>query len=164
MSGWDEISIREIRLSDFERLKGFLERNNTPETIRHFHPFPLTAETARWITTVPRRDRYYLALCRKQVIGLCMLRGWDEGFAVPSFGIVVGREFHSKGIGRIITEYAMKEAKKLCCKQVRLSVYASNISAYNTYISMGFKETNREVVEINGEKDEKIIMDKDLGY
>lgn len=164
MSIWDEVSVREIRLSDFERLKRFLERNNTPETIRHFHPFPLTAETARWITTVPRRDRYYLALCGKQVIGLCMLRGWDEGFSVPSFGIVVDCELRGKGIGRIIMEYAMEEAKKLSCKQVRLSVYASNISAYNTYTSMGFRETNREVVEINGEKDEKIIMAKDLGY
>jgi ribosomal protein S18 acetylase RimI-like enzyme len=162
MSVRDDILIRETHPLDYERLKGFLERNNTSETTRHFRPFPLTAETAKWITYTPKQDRYYLALFGDQVVGLCMLRGWDEGFPVPSFGVMVDRAFSGKGIGKLMTEYAVEEAKKLGCKQIRLSVYASNVAAYHLYSSLGFKEINREDVEVQGKMDENIIMVQDL--
>lgn len=74
-----DILIREIHPLDYEGLKGFLERNNTSETTRHFHPFPLTAETAKWITSSSKQDGYYLALFGNQVVGLCMLRGGTKG-------------------------------------------------------------------------------------
>lgn len=159
---YDDILFREVRPSDFEMLKAFLEWNDVPEITRYFHPFPLTAETAKWIATKPKSDRYYLAFLKGQVVGMSMLRGWDEGFSVPSFGILVDRKFHGKGIGRLMTERTIEGAKKLGCKQVRLSVYASNVSAYHLYTSLEFREISRKSVEIQGEKDEKIVMIKDL--
>lgn len=81
---------------------------------------------------------------------------------MPSFGVIVDHEFIGGGIGRLMTQYAIEETRKLGCKQMRLSVYASNVTAYHLYTSLGFKEINRENVEVQGEMDEKIIMVKDL--
>ena len=157
-----KILIREVQASDYNKLKEFFKRNNTCETIRHFHPFPLAAETAWQIACMPKKDRYDIALLEGKIVGMCMLRGWDEGFSVPSFGILVDRRFRGKGIGRLLTEHAIGEAKKLGCHQIRLSVYASNVRAYHLYTSLGFREVKREVVERMGEKDIKLIMIKEL--
>jgi len=92
-----------------------------------------------------------------------MLRGWDEGYSIPSFGILVDHRFHNCGVGTRMTQFAIAEALGLGCEQVRLSVYASNEVALRLYGSLGFEERARKSVLVMGQPDEKIIMVKDLG-
>ncbi|MFY9621700.1 MAG: GNAT family N-acetyltransferase [Pyrinomonadaceae bacterium] len=156
------LSFREIGPKDFEVLARFLEENNVSSIIRTFNPFPMNSETAKRIACLPRRDRYYGGFLNDRFIGLSMLRGWDEGYAVPSFGIMVDHRFHGMGTGGRMLDYTIDEAVRIGCHRVRLSVFASNRRAVRLYLSKGFVEESRESVLLSNEPDERIIMFKEI--
>ncbi len=131
--------IRELAVTDEAALAAFFEENNRPEVTSHFHPFPLDAETAHRLCAAPRRDRYFAAWDYDAVVGLGMLRGWDEGFAIPSFGIVVDHRHHGRGLGRALTTHALHLARELQAPRVRLTVYADNQRAVSLYEKSSFK-------------------------
>ena len=157
-------TIRPVESGDYEALVRFFENNNRPEVLRQFHPFALSTETARRIVLQEHRDRYYLMTAKSdEIVGLCMLRGWDEGYKIPSFGILVDFWHYSHGLGRTMTEFAIAEAKRLGCDRLRLSVNESNSLARSLYESLGFREISKEPLVAAGEPDVKVIMIKDLG-
>ena len=151
------IQIREIKADDIDLLAQFFDNNNQPAITKHFHPFPLTYDTACTIATTRHRDRYYVAIDNK-IIGFCMLRGWDEGYEIPSFGVLVDHHHQGQGLGRKLTEFAISEAEKLSCKSVRLSVYTSNTRALHLYRSLKFKEISRQEISVDKVTDTKIVM------
>lgn len=156
------ITIRQITDADRDDLVRLFEEHNRPETTRHFHPFPLTARTADLICGGAGKDRYYIARCGRAVIGFCMLRGWEEGFEIPSFGVLVDRRHRKQGYGRRMLEFALDQALQLNCSRVRLSVLASNAAAVRLYAAAGFRETARETMVAAGEPDAKITMLREL--
>jgi ribosomal-protein-alanine N-acetyltransferase len=156
------VSFREIVPEDFEALRDFMEGNNVPAVVRTFNPFPMTAETAHRIACAPRLDHYYAAFLDGRVVALSMLRGWDEGYSVPSFGIMVDHRLHGMGIGARVLDETVAEAARLGCRRVRLSVFAGNHRAVGLYLSRGFVEDGREPVALPGGADERIIMYKEL--
>jgi glycosyltransferase involved in cell wall biosynthesis/ribosomal protein S18 acetylase RimI-like enzyme len=158
----DEPVIREIESSHYEALSAFLVENNVPAVVRTFSPFPMNDETARRIALGSRRDRYYGAFVNDRIVGLSMLRGWDEGYTVPSFGVIVDHRFHHRGLGALLTESAIEEARRLGCERIRLSVFASNSAALHIYASKGFVEVQREPTVVADAPDERIVMSKEL--
>ena len=60
-----------------------------------FHPHPFTAEKARELCAYRGDDVYGVLVEGEVVHAYAMLRGWDEGYQVPSLGIVVGA--HARG-------------------------------------------------------------------
>lgn len=130
--------IREIAISDEAALAAFFEENNRPPVTDHFHPFPLQAESAHRICAEPRRDRYFAAWDYNSIVGLAMLRGWDEGYEIPSFGIIVDHRHHGQGHGRALTAYALELARALRSSRVRLTVHADNDRAVSLYERAGF--------------------------
>jgi ribosomal protein S18 acetylase RimI-like enzyme len=162
LHGNETVTIREVTTEDLDLLNRFFRENDAEAILRHFHPFPLTLETAVNIACAEHKDHYYGMFLADRMIGLSMLRGWEEGYAVPSFGILIDRQFHGMGIGRKMTEFTIGEARKLGCKRMRLSVYASNEAALRLYRSLGFEENHRAPVILEGEQDDRIIMIKDL--
>jgi len=139
-------------------LAGFFTDNDRPEITTFFHPFPLTTETAQRITQEARKDRYYVALEGPRVVGLAMLRAWDEGYDVPSFGLIVDYRFQGSGLGRRLTEFAIGQARLLDCRAVRLTVWAANAHAARLYESLGFIEVERRPMLRSGEHDMRLTM------
>jgi ribosomal protein S18 acetylase RimI-like enzyme len=145
-----------------EALSRFFVRNDVPEVTGGFDPFPLTEEQAVRIATEPRQDRYYAAVAGDEIVGMAMLRGWDEGYEVPSFGVVVDAARHGRGIGARLTDHAIEQARALGSPGVRLSVYGTNHVAQRMYVARGFVEQAREPVERASGPDERVVMVKDL--
>ena len=154
--------IRQVLDTDYSDLARFFEENDLPEITRYFNPFPLNSQTAHQIARNDHLDHYYVATLDAQMVGMFMLRGWEEGFQIPSFGILVDRRYHGMGLGKQITEFAITEASNSGCPGIRLSVYASNTNALSLYASFGFREVSRLPAVVLGQQDEKIIMIKDL--
>ena len=154
------VKIRQIQSADYEDLACFFERNNVPAITEYFHPFPLNSQTAREIACTTHLDRYYIADWNGQIAGFGMLRGWDEGYQIPSLGLFVAKKQQGIGLGKQIVEFCLREAKKLGCRSVRLSVYESNVSAVSLYRSLGFTEKSRVQTRKEGVSDVKIIMVK----
>jgi ribosomal protein S18 acetylase RimI-like enzyme len=81
---------------------------------------------------------------------------------VPSFGVVVDSELQGRGIGARLTDFTIAEASRLGSPSVRLSVYASNPVAMAMYERRGFREVERQPIERDGSRDERIVMIKAL--
>lgn len=91
-----------------------------------------------------------------------MLRGWDEGFEIPSFGIFVDYRHHGLGLGKQMTEFGIDKARKQGCHSIRLSVYESNKRAIRLFKSLGFEQISSQPILVAGEPEVKVIMVKDL--
>ena len=154
--------IKIIRPDDLSQLLTFFSENNVELITRSFAPFTLSHETARWIACELHSDKFYLGLIENEPVGFSMLRGWDEGFATPSFGMFIDHRRHGLGLGKELLDLTIEAAKNLDCQKVRLSVFASNASAFRLYLGRVFKEIERSSVVHNGIPDQKIIMIKDL--
>src|SRR5262245_34387391 len=101
-----ELTVARLRPADAAELGALFVRNDVAEITRGFHPFPLTAERARALVAEASLDRFYGARDGDgRLVGFSMLRGWNEGYEVPSLGVLVDREQHGRGIGRRLTRW-----------------------------------------------------------
>lgn len=156
------IIIRQVEATDYYLLARFFEENNRLQITLYFHPFPLTSRTAYEIACKRHQDRFYVAISDNKILGFCMLRGWEEGFQKPSFGVMIDYRYQGLGLGRRMTLFAIEEAKKLGCRKIILSVYSSNFRAVDLYESLGFYELSCTSCILGGKPDLKIIMGKRL--
>jgi [ribosomal protein S18]-alanine N-acetyltransferase len=104
-----------------------------------FHPHDFTSDSAHRICSYQGRDLYVLALAGSTVAGYGMLRGWDEGFEIPSLGLIVRRRCRGKGIGRRLMNHLHDEARAAKAGSVRLTVEPENRFAIDLYRSAGYE-------------------------
>lgn len=159
----EELRFAAVGPEHADALVALFERNSLPAVAEMFDPFPLTAAQARRIALEPGRDGYYMATRGEDLLGFSMLRGFDEGYEIPSFGIFVDHERHGQGIGRRLTAWTIEQARRRGCPAVRLTVYGDNAAALGLYTSLGFREQERQPVERQGRPVEKIVMRLGLG-
>jgi ribosomal protein S18 acetylase RimI-like enzyme len=108
------------------------------ETCRFLHPQPLTGEMAEDLSLGNRRDRFYLARYQGHVVGYSLLRGWDEGFDVPSFGGCTHPELRNAGVGHALLTHGIAAARAAGAARLRLTVHRDNWRAVHLYRKFGF--------------------------
>lgn len=118
--------------------KGYRQLFKAIRGDKFFHPFPFIKETIDKILYA-RDDLYFLVYEQKKVVGFFMLRGWDEGFDIPSFGMVVHPKYRGLGIGTKMLNSAIDACIKRGVKKIRLTIDKENIVARNIYKKAGFK-------------------------
>jgi [ribosomal protein S18]-alanine N-acetyltransferase len=104
-----------------------------------FLPHAFTEEAVERILLTARKDLYYVLADGTQVLGYGMLRGWDEGYAIPSLGIAIHPRFRGAGIGRIFMHFLGAAAKFRGASRIRLRVKAKNTKAAKLYESLGYE-------------------------
>ncbi len=104
----------------------------------HFHPHPFTAEQAKIRATYEGADLYYLLVEGAAVLGYGMLRGWDEGYDVPSLGIALHPDARGGGLGRSLMAFLHAAARRRGAARVRLTVDPANAVAVSLYLSLGY--------------------------
>src|SRR6266567_2947687 len=92
-----------------------------------FHPHTLDAAAARRIAHHDGDDLYY-AVTRgnERALAYGILRGWDEGFEIPSLGIAVHPDARGSGLGRMLMSFLHAAARQRGAEHVRLTVYPGN--------------------------------------
>ncbi len=103
-----------------------------------FRPHPFTADEAASIARQTGRDTYALLFEDGRAVAYGMLRGWDEGYSVPSLGIAVRTTAQGRGLGRAMMEHLHAEAGRRGATVVRLRVHPGNVRARRMYESMGY--------------------------
>ncbi len=121
-----------------DALAAFFERLAASPDGAHFHPHPLTRDEAARRCAYAGRDVYGVAVAEGTVLGYGMLRGWDEGFDVPSLGIAVDADARGTGLGRLVMLWLHAEARRRGAAKVRLKVYPGNATAVRLYESLGY--------------------------
>lgn len=105
---------------------------------RQFHPHPLNRAEAERRVRYTGADLYYVLMDEDRVIGYGMLRGWDEGYEIPSLGIAVHPAERGKGLSRFIMLFLHAAAKRRGAKKVRLTVLPDNEPALRLYRELGY--------------------------
>ena len=100
---------------------------------KYFHPHPLTEEYAEYLTNYKGEDLYYIIVYNRRVIAYGMLRGWDEGYQIPSLGIAVHPEERGKKVGQALMHFLHTAAYYKNTDKIRLKVYKDNIGAIKLY-------------------------------
>ena len=103
-----------------------------------FHPHEFTLDKAHELSNYAGKDCYYIALDQEDVVGYGMLRGWEEGFEIPSLGIIVGKKARGCGLGRTFMHFLHKQAIEHGADSVRLTVKKENKIAKSLYESLGY--------------------------
>lgn len=122
-----------------EGLAAFFEALRSHGDEEVFHPHPLTPEEARHRCHYRGQDLYYAATDGGRVLGYGLLRGWDEGYAVPSLGIAVAPGCRGLGLARSFMAFLHAAARMRGARSIRLKVYAANTPARNLYQSLGYR-------------------------
>ena len=131
--------LRIVSLHDYRGAAGALFYEVAhDESCAMFRPHPLTmahAHAMSWTT-----DVYALALnVSGEAFAYGILRGWDEGYEIPSLGIAVCRAARGTGVARLMMQYLHVCARLRGAKSVRLRVPPDNTVAIGLYRSMGYQ-------------------------
>jgi ribosomal-protein-alanine N-acetyltransferase len=115
-----------------------------------FHPHPLDDATARRICSYDGQDLYYALIVSGEIVAYGMLRGWDEGYEVPSLGIIVAPAHRRRGYGRALMYFLHAAGRARSARKIRLRVYPQNSEAMNLYQSLGYVFGAREGEQLVG--------------
>jgi ribosomal-protein-alanine N-acetyltransferase len=130
-----------IRLASAQRepLASFFAELVAAGVADTFHPHPFTAQEAARICSYQGRDLYYALLGNTgEVLAYGMLRGWDEGYQIPSLGIAVHPKATGRGIGELMMRFLHIAAIEEGAKEIILKVYKNNHFAVRLYERLGY--------------------------
>lgn len=89
-------------------------------------------------------DLYYVMVAGSAVLGYGLLRGWDEGYAVPSLGIAIHPSCRRGGLGIALMHFLHAAARRRGASKVRLRVRQDNAAAKSLYERMGYSFASTE--------------------
>ena len=141
------VSIRQFTSHNIEALNSFFKSIVETGLDTWFHPHPFDIKQASLLCNNKGSDWSAAAFIKNpsgsdQIVGYSILRGWDEGYDSPSFGVCVLPPWQNKQIGRRLTLAAIEAAKLRKSPAMRLKVYPQNHKAISLYKSLGFKFGN----------------------
>jgi ribosomal protein S18 acetylase RimI-like enzyme len=122
------------------------------ETARFFHPHPLTIAYATELCARVSscRDLYFVARWRGQIAGYSLLRGWDEGYAIPSVGVCVHPALRNAGLGHVLMAHAVEQSRAAGAPRLRLSVYRENERGRHVWAKFGYVFSDKNEHELLG--------------
>lgn len=106
--------------------------------LRYFNPHPHDPETLARIAARSGADLYCLLVEGDEVLGYGLLRGWDQGFDIPSLGVAVHPAARSIGLGALLMQYLETMAAYRGAPGVRLRVMRTNTTAVALYAGRGY--------------------------
>lgn len=153
------IQINQLSSGNRNQFIDFLIKNYSEGTRRNFHPFGFSRNELENVFRSIHKDLFYgVFKDNEQMIGFGMLRGWDEGYEIPSLGVLVDERMRGSGIGKHLVEYLVEIAKEHGANRIRLSVYEDNDRAISLYRKNNFKVSEKQ--DVSGRV--KWIMYRDL--
>ena len=151
--------MNEIKIINFRKLgpndAGVLSKlinQDSKDYTKYFVPFKFDTATIENILKKTKNDLYCGVYWGEELTGFYMLRGFDEGYSIPSYGVYISSRFSNKGLAALTLNHAISTCKMLGCEKLRLKVHTANTFALKQYVKFGFVETGFD------EKINNIIM------
>jgi ribosomal protein S18 acetylase RimI-like enzyme len=113
-----------------------------------FRPHDLGPSGARAIAGYAGRDVYLIGFVGRVPAAYGMLRGWDEGYEVPSLGIAIRDGYRDQGLGRQMMRALHRVARERGADRVRLRVAPGNRRARHLYATLGYRQVGIERGEL----------------
>lgn len=103
-----------------------------------FHPHAGDVDALRSLAAQPGDDLYFVFVEGDDVRAYGLLRGWNEGYDVPSLGIAVHPQARATGLGRLVMDYLEAMARHRGAPAIRLRVHKDNAHAIGMYERRGY--------------------------
>lgn len=134
------INLRAMTVDDSEMLAA-LVAGQPPDYLAHFTPFAMSSGEWRARLAAAETDRYWVIVDDGRIAGFCMLRGWDEGYSRPSFGVFVGESDRGKGLAKAALDHAISWCQSSkSATSMMLKVHSGNAAARSVYEAVGFRD------------------------
>ncbi|MDD1776618.1 MAG: GNAT family N-acetyltransferase [Candidatus Helarchaeota archaeon] len=104
----------------------------------------MSHEEAVRIANYAGNDLYYVLTVDKKIMGYGILRGWDEGYEIPTLGIAIHHKARGKRLGETFMHFLHSAARLKGATKIRLKVYPENLSAFNLYKKLGYSFQEEE--------------------
>ena len=107
---------------------------------RYFHPHPFSALAIDGIVKLSEEgnDEYWVAVSGEKITQYGLLRGWREGYAIPSLGIAIAPAARGQGLAKKLMYFLHSRAAARGAAEVRLTVDRRNVAAIKLYESLGY--------------------------
>ncbi len=106
---------------------------------KFFHPHPMTVEEAEKRCQYNWKDLYYICVEGERILGYEILRGWDEGYKIPSLVIAIHSSVKGTGLGKVLMHFLHAAARRRGVKRIRLKVHPDNLIAVKFYEEIDYK-------------------------
>jgi len=133
----EHIEIRRLTPKDAFRLSRLL-LSAPPEYSQFFTPFNFDRKHIQGILARACRDLYYGVFVEKTLAGFYMLRGLDQGFKIPSYGVWISPSCSRRGLATLTLAHALAVCKMNDIAVVMLKVHPQNTAAKALYERFGF--------------------------
>lgn len=137
-----DLTIRALEIEDADALSAML-RAQSPEYARFFYAFSFDVEDIKRILSARRRDVYSGMFWQGRLVGVFMLRGWDAGYEVPSFGVLVDEKYRGRAWMKISLEIAKLISRLAGAPRLMAKIHPDNISPRGAR-RLGFRQVERE--------------------
>lgn len=119
-------------------LAEFFKRNK----FEYFNPHGTKPSEIKAMLERDILDYYYiLETTDGFIVGYGMLRGWDEGFSIPTLGIAIDRYCQGIGLGTMFIQFLHAVARNENCDQIRIGVMKGNDYVKSLYEKLGYEFT-----------------------
>ena len=122
-----DFRIRPLGVEDAAAVSALL-RAQPPEYVRFFYAFGFDEEEIARILAQRRRDIYSGMFWREELAAFFMLRGWDAGYEVPSFGVLVGVKHRGHAFMRIALDVAKLVSRLSGAPRLMAKIHPDNVS------------------------------------
>jgi ribosomal-protein-alanine N-acetyltransferase len=133
----NQATCRLLRPEDASALASLFDSFCAAGLNKFFHPHPLTTEEAAARARHKGEDVFAVATCRDRFVGYAMLRGWDEGYDIPSFGVAVESTVQGFGFGVKLLEFLYQVAKQRGAKKILVKIHPDNQRVVKLYRQLG---------------------------
>jgi len=155
MSGMLDFEIIILKAEHAAELSGLL-LSAPVEYSKYFIPFAFDRLTVSKVLSQAQKDRYYGIIVAGKIAGFFMLRGFDQGYKIPSYGVWIAPQHTGKGLAELTLKHAMAVCRANDINTLMLKVHPENIVAKGIYERNGFAAVG------NDEKNGNIIYHKNL--
>lgn len=103
-------------------------RSQSPDYLRFFYAFDADEAALSELLSNAEKDVYSGVFWQDDLAGVFFLRGWDEGYEIPSFGVLIDEKYRGGAFMRLTLDTAklicrLSEAKILMAK-----IHPDNVS------------------------------------
>jgi [ribosomal protein S18]-alanine N-acetyltransferase len=105
---------------------------------RFFAPHPFDEAELQRRVHYRGLDHYSVVVLGSRVCGYGLLRGWDEGFTVPSLGLAIHPAARGRGLAELLMVFLHAVARHRGAQRVRLRVQPDNTRALALYRRLGY--------------------------
>ncbi len=131
------LEIKKISAAQAKELSDLLLQSDR-EYSKYFIPFQFDVESVSAVLNKAVNDMYYGIYANSKLVGFYMLRGWDAGYEIPSYGVWIAENYSSKGLSKLTLHHALSVCRINNIKKLMLKVHPDNLVAKKLYEDFEF--------------------------